>query len=231
MNDEMMLFQRYYIRIRGDGAIPLMQAWSDAFDPPPRLEGLSDDILINDRGEGTQFRLEPGGEENPWQSMWDENGIPLLKWDGKKIVQRTETEIQADRDAMKPPLETHIISGIMQTHKLLAEALQTPIEHKGRRFAVTKEKQNLLSAQLGLFGLNSQAGIPMELSWNATGEVCEPWEFPALLELANVMAAYVEPLAQKQREVEVRIKQSKTEREVAEHVERFRNDLETSVGS
>ena len=103
MNDEMMFFQRYYIRIREDGAIPLMQAWSSAFDPPPRLEGLSDDILINDRGEGTQFRLEPGGEENPWQSMWDENGIPLFKWNGKKIIQRTKAEIQADRDAIPQP--------------------------------------------------------------------------------------------------------------------------------
>ena len=148
----------------------------------------------------------------------------------KKIVRRTEKEIQADIEAMKPPLEVHQKDGIIQTHMILMEALQVPIEHRGRRFTVTKEKQNLLSAQLGLFGLNSQAGIPMELSWNATGEVCEPWEFPALLELANVMAGYVEPMAQMQREAEVKIIHSKNEQEVQNHVERFRNDLWAVVG-
>ena len=131
---------------------------------------------------------------------------------------------------MKPPLENHQKEAIIQTHVILAETLQTPIEHKGRYFSVTMEKQNLLSAQLGLFGLNKQVGIPMELSWNATGEICEPWEFPNLLNLANAMAAYVEPLVQMQRETEVKIKQAKDETEVQSHVERFRNELQAVIG-
>ena len=98
MNDEMMFFARYYIETREDGAI--IAGFSSVAEPN---RDTSNAILINDRGEGTQFRLEPGGEENPWQSMWDENGIPLLKWNGKKIVQRTKAEIQADRDAIPQP--------------------------------------------------------------------------------------------------------------------------------
>ena len=213
-------FNSHFISV--DDRNRITRGFSDAFEPP----GESD-ILINDKG-GRHFRLKPSGEENP--SLFNDMGVPLFKWTGKKVAERTNEEIQADIEAMKPPLEVHKMEGIMQTHKLLVEVLQIPIEHNSRHFSVTMEKQNLLSAQLGLFGLNSQAGIPMELSWNATGEVCEPWEFPALLELANVMAAHVEPLAQMQREAEVRIKHSKNEQEVKTHVETFRDDLWAIVG-
>ena len=220
-------FQRHFIRV--DGRNRVVYAFSDEFTRPTET-----DILINDRG-GRHFRLVIDGElthENPVELMFNDQNVPLLKWDpkAKKILRRAEKEVQADIEALKPPLEAHQKDGIIQTHMILVEALQVPIEHGGRRFTVTKEKQNLLSAQLGLFGLNSQAGIPMELSWNATGEVCEPWEFPALLELANVMAAYVEPLAQMQREAEVKIIRSKNEQEVLGHVERFRDDIRAVVG-
>ena len=227
MNEMDMDFNRHFIRT--DERSRIVYAFSDAFGQP-----LETDILINERG-GRHFRLILDGgptHENPVELIFDERNVPLLKWDAKarKIVRRTEKEIQADIEAMKPPLEVHQKDGIIQTHTILVEALQVPIEHGGRRFTVTKEKQNLLSAQLGLFGLNKQAGIPMELSWNATGEVCEPWEFPALLELANVIAGHVEPLAQMQREAEVRIIHAKNEQEVQNHVERFRNDIWAAVG-
>ena len=228
-----MFFNNHFIRI--DERNRIVNGFSDVpeFNNPPPQEGETN-ILINDKG-GRHFRLLIDGEfteENPVWMLRNEQNVPLLKWDtkNKKIVRRSEKEIQADIEATKPPLEVHQKDGILQTHMILVEVLQVPIEHKSRRFTVTKEKQNLLSAQLGLFGLNSQAGIPMELSWNATGEVCEPWEFPALLELANAMAGYVEPLAQMQREAEVRIKHSKNEREVRTHVERFRNDLWAKIG-
>ena len=105
MNGE-MFFQNYYIRIREDGAV--MQAWSGAFTAPPKLDGLSGDILITDRGEGTQFRLTSGGEENPWRLMWNENGIPLLKWNAqtKTIDRRTQAEIDADKLPAHPPIPT-----------------------------------------------------------------------------------------------------------------------------
>ena len=224
-------FQKHFIRI--DERNRIIMGFSDAHGIPAYPAG-KEDVLINGRG-GWHFRLPIDGElteENPVNMMFSGQNVPLLKWDAKagKILRRTEKEIQADIEAMKPPLEAHQKEAIIQTHMILVEALQVPIEHGGRRFTVTKEKQNLLSAQLGLFGLNKQAGIPMELSWNATGEVCEPWEFPALLELANVMAGYVEPLAQMQREAEVRIKGAKNEQEVLGHVERFRDDIRAKVG-
>ena len=220
--------------IRVDGRNRVLHGFSDAHVNPPPGDGETD-VAINERG-GTHFRLILDGElshENPWELVRDGNGVPLLKWDpkAKKILPRTEKEILADTEALKPPLEVHVKDGIVLTHKILAEALQVPIGHRDRKYSVTMEKQNLLSAQLGLYGLNAQAGIPTELSWNATGEVCEPWEFPALLELANAMKAYVTPLAQMQREAEVLIRNSKSESEVQTHVEKFREGLMAKVGA
>ena len=226
-------YNTHFIRV--DGRNRVLDGFSDVseFYHPPPGDGETD-IPINERG-GRHFRLILDGKpshENPWELMRDENGVPLLRWDpkAKKILPRTERDILADTEAMKPPLEAHVKDGIMQTHKILAEALQVPIEHRDRKYSVTMEKQNLLSAQLGLYGLNTQAGIPTELSWNATGEVCEPWEFPALLELANAMKSYVAPLAQMQREAEVDIRNAKGGKEVLARVDRFGYDIRAAVG-
>lgn len=90
MNEEMMFFQRYYIRTGVNNVI--VHGFSDAFEQPQ-----NDDILINERGEGTQFRLFPGGEENP-SLFHTEHMIPLYKWDESKneVIVRTEEEMQEE---------------------------------------------------------------------------------------------------------------------------------------
>ena len=97
-------FNSHYIRTRSDNAIT--HGFSDAFEQPEAT-----DILINDRG-GRHFRLILNGKlirENPWELMLNEQGIeqgiPLLKWDSKnkKIINRTEKEIQAEINALPAP--------------------------------------------------------------------------------------------------------------------------------
>ena len=88
MNEDMMFFQKYYIRTRDDSSI--IYSFSNAFEQPQY-----GDILINDRGEGTQFRLFPGGEENPLL-FHDQHMIPLYKWDGSQVLKRSEADINAD---------------------------------------------------------------------------------------------------------------------------------------
>ena len=230
-NEMEMDFNKHFIRV--DERNRITRGFSDAFDIFPPQEGETD-ILINAQG-GRHFRLILDGgptHENPVELIFDERNVPLLKWDtkAKKIVRRTEKEIQADIEAMKPPLEVHQKDGIIQTHMILVEALQVPIEFEGRLFSVTKEKQNLLDKQLGMWMISKQLGVTFNLSWNATGEVCEPWVFDDLFKLASLMTAHVEPLVKMQREAEVRIKHSKNEQEVRTHVERFRNDLWAKIG-
>lgn len=93
MNDE--FYNHHYIATRPDGAI--IDAWSDG--PHPE-KNTTNAICINEQG-GYQFRLHPGGEENP--PIYTMDGIPLYKWDGSHVVHRTEEEIETDRAAIPEP--------------------------------------------------------------------------------------------------------------------------------
>ncbi len=88
-------YNRHYITI--DDQNRITATWSDG--PHPDRD-TTDAICINDRG-GYQFRLFPGGEENP--AIYTMDNIPLYKWDGEQVVARTEEEIAADRAAIPEP--------------------------------------------------------------------------------------------------------------------------------
>jgi len=91
-------YNNHYIATDDRGRI--INAWSDG--PQPELD-TTNAVCISDKG-GYQFRLTPGGEENP--ALYDMDGIPLYKWDGENILPRTEEEIEADRAAIPDPLPT-----------------------------------------------------------------------------------------------------------------------------
>lgn len=88
-------YSRHYITARADGAIT--DAWSDG---PHRSKDTEGAVCINERG-GYQFRLCPDGEENP--PIFDMDGIPLYRWDGSRIIPRTEEEIETERAAIPEP--------------------------------------------------------------------------------------------------------------------------------
>lgn len=92
--DNMNFYNRHYIRIREDGCV--VDGFSDAFRQPSET-----DICINEQG-GYQFRLFPGGEENPSLFEW-EHMVPLFRWDGQNVVKRTDEEIEADIAALPVP--------------------------------------------------------------------------------------------------------------------------------
>ena len=113
-------FNKHYIRIREDSAI--IHGFSDAFEQPQ-----DGDILINDRGR-RNFRLFPGGTENP--PIRDELGIPLYKWENEQVQERTQKEIQAERDALPPPQPppTTDLSKIQEQIDDLGEAFDILLE-------------------------------------------------------------------------------------------------------
>lgn len=90
-----LFYNRHSIKVREDGAI--IDAWSDGPNPE---KDTTNAICINEQG-GYQFRLFPGGEENP--ALWDMDGIPLYKWDGVQVIQRTAEELEADRASIPEP--------------------------------------------------------------------------------------------------------------------------------
>ena len=86
------MYNKHYIKVDPSGRV--VDGWSDG---PIRNKNTVDAICINEQG-GYQFRLSPGGEENPTLFDWD--GIPLYKWDGSTVKPRTQEEIDADRAAL-----------------------------------------------------------------------------------------------------------------------------------
>ncbi len=88
-------YNRHYIAIDAKGRITA--GWSDG----PRADrDTTNAICINEQG-GYQFRLTPGGEENP--ALYTMDGIPLYRWDGSRAVPRRSEEIEADRAAIPEP--------------------------------------------------------------------------------------------------------------------------------
>ena len=90
-----MYYNKHYIATDAQGRIT--DGWSDG---PHRGRDAAGAVCINERG-GYQFRLFPGGEENP--PLYTMDGIPLYRRDGEAVVPRTEEEIAADRAAIPEP--------------------------------------------------------------------------------------------------------------------------------
>ena len=84
---DMTFYNKRYITV--DEQNRIIDGFSDAFRQPSDT-----DICINDRG-GYQFRLFPGGEENPCLYDWG-HMIPLYKYENGEVIRRTEEEIAAD---------------------------------------------------------------------------------------------------------------------------------------
>lgn len=86
--DGFELCNRHYISVDDRGRV--VDGWSDGPLPDKPTEGA---VCIDERG-GYQFRLAPGGEENP--PLREARGIPLYKYAGGEIARRTPEEIEAD---------------------------------------------------------------------------------------------------------------------------------------
>ena len=82
-------YNKHYIATDAQGHIS--DGWSDGPHPERDTTGA---ICINEQG-GYQFRLFPGGEENP--PLYDMDGIPLYGWDGEQVIPRTGAALDADR--------------------------------------------------------------------------------------------------------------------------------------
>lgn len=146
----MEMYNKHYITVDAENRIT--NGFSDAFRQPAET-----DICINEQG-GYQFRLFPGGEENPSLFDWD-GMIPLYKWDGGYVKLRTEEEIEAERALASLPTADEVRA---QRDKLLAETdwtqvLDAPISAESREaFRVYRQ---------ALRDITEQAGFPADVVW------------------------------------------------------------------
>lgn len=111
-------YNKHYIKT--DAQSRIIDAWSDGPFPDRDIDGA---VCINHQG-GYQFRLTLGGEENP--ILFDLHGVPLYKWVGGQVVERTMVERAADYAAIPAPaptaqekLEAQVAYTAMMTDTLL----------------------------------------------------------------------------------------------------------------
>ncbi|MCG8401359.1 MAG: hypothetical protein MJA84_07150 [Firmicutes bacterium] len=86
----------HYIKL--DDQNRIVKGFSNAFEQPEIT-----DICINEHG-GRHFELN--GQINP--PLFNNQGIPLYKWDGTQVIERTQQEIQSDIDALPPAPKTEL---------------------------------------------------------------------------------------------------------------------------
>ena len=118
------------------------------------------------------------------------------------------------------PLVTLKKNQILLSKKNLAKYLE---EHpllsickyeEGRYYNVTAEKQQQLTSKVLMATMYAQAGMPYNLTWNDTGDICESWELSQLQQLSMEIDAYVTPLVSLQQTMEVTINECVTQEEV-----------------
>lgn len=111
---------KHYIRVDDQGRV--VDGWSDGPFPAKDTDGA---VCVNREG-GYQFRLAPGGEENP--PLFERRGVALYKYQDGQIVARTQEELAADVAALPAPgptaaerMEAQVTYTAMMTDTLIEE--------------------------------------------------------------------------------------------------------------
>lgn len=100
---------------------------------------------------------------------------------------------------------------ILQSKQQLAEFLENnPLLYNNEYYSVTQEKQALLTSAIAAYQLKVQAGIPAELKWNTTGDICREFTLEEITGLVVEITEYVQPRVEKQQALEVQIRNAET---------------------
>ncbi len=153
---------------------------------------------------------------------WTGNDLTLHKADGSTMIlgncvrENISFDEGFEEETMLPQ---EIAAKVAQSKSELAEYLAaypllSPAHGEPALYSATSEKQALLTSTLVMAQGAAQAGVPYEVTWNASGHPCEVWEVPQLQQLAFEMAAYVKPLVAYQQGIEVALNACTTLAEV-----------------
>lgn len=166
---------KHYISTDAQGRITA--GWSDGPHPERDVAGA---VCINGQG-GYQFRLFPGGEENP--SLRTMDGVPLYKWDGSQIVPRTEAELAADR---LPGLKAAKLSALSAAcNAAITVGCDVTLASGAGHISMTAEDQiNLTNAAAAVEG--GAEAYPYHLD----GELCALYAAADIMAMAQAATAH-----------------------------------------
>lgn len=158
---------------------------------------LINDMLVNELALGKYAKVEDFVEVD------DATYIPpeIPAEEEKPLTELQENQIKLSKLNLSAYLETHPL-------------FSTVKYEEGRYYNVTSEKQQQMTSKMMLNEMYKGQGIPYELTWNDTGNICEPWTEVELATLSMQVDAYVTPLIKMQQTIEVEIKNATTQEEV-----------------
>lgn len=124
----------------------------------------------------------------------------------------TDEETLAWAKNRKIALSKTVLASYLEANPIVSTA------HNGvpGTYAVTSEKQQLMSMNYQTYLVKKGAGMEAELTWNETGKECEVWTEAEFVQLIIEIEAYVKPLVSKQQSIEMQVQAAETLREVDE---------------
>lgn len=119
---------------------------------------------------------------------------------------------EAEHPAPAVDLDAEKVRRIQQSNDDLEDYLLAhPIQWTDSEYyAITQKKQNQLTSKISVAQAKAQLGVPYELKWNTTGEVCVEWELADLMALAFAIDERVTKLVEYQQKKEIEIKNAAT---------------------
>lgn len=112
----------------------------------------------------------------------------------------------------EPDLEPIKVARIARSKTDLASYLEAhPLQWTdGEYYSITAEKQQQLTSKLFSAYVKKSSGIPYDLTWNSTGDVCREWTLQDLSALAFAIDARVTALVSYQQTQEVAMRDAAT---------------------
>ena len=120
-------------------------------------------------------------------------------------------------DVLDPrPLHEIQSERITQSKVDLAAYLEShPLQwNDGQFYSITAEKQQQLTSKLFSAYTKKLAGVPYDLTWNSTGNICHSWTVEELSPLAYAIEARVTSLVAYQQSQEVAMRNAATQEEL-----------------
>lgn len=112
----------------------------------------------------------------------------------------------------EPDLEPIKVARIARSKTDLASYLEAhPLQWTdGEYYSITAEKQQQLTSKLFSAYVKKSSGIPYDLTWNSTGDVCREWTLQDLSALAFAIETRVTALVSYQQHQEVAMRDAAT---------------------
>ena len=160
-------------------------------------------VLYRDGQIFPQVILGINATPNSYEAIQDENYQEIID----EYEQTDELEILKNQ---RIALSKNNLSYYLETHPMESDC------HNGiiAKYNCTLEKQQLLMSNIMSYQLDIMEGKNSIVKWNSTTQVCEEWTISEMIQLAREMKSFVEPLVEKQQEIEVAIRKAGTKEEI-----------------